>query len=134
MRGWAALRASLALARPLSLLGDYVPHVHGGGYVRPALRRVTYMTRHDPEALRALLDGLYANPIGPRMADVSVPTLVMTGEFDPLVPPAVSQRVAEIIPGARFSIVRGATHTPMDERPDVFARMLLEFIQEVGAQ
>jgi pimeloyl-ACP methyl ester carboxylesterase len=133
LRGWAALRTSLALARPLSILGDQVPHAHGGGLIRPALRRVTYMTRHDPEALRALLDGLYANPIGPRMAEVRVPTIVITGEFDPLVPPAVSRRVAETIPGARFAVVRGATHTPMDERPRTFARMLLDFIREAGS-
>ena len=126
--GWTVLRASMALARPLALIGDRVPHAHGGGIVLPALRRVTYMARHDPDALRALLDGLFANPIGPRMAEVRAATLVITGEFDPLVPPALSQRVAEAIPGAQYTVVRGAAHTPMDERPREFARVVLDFL------
>lgn len=127
-RGWVALRASMALARPLSLVGDRVPHAHRGGIVLPALRRFAHMTRHDAEALRALLDGLFANPIGPRLAEVRQPTLVISGEFDPLVPPALSRRVAESIPGARYVVVRRAGHTPMDERPREFARILLDFV------
>lgn len=132
-RGWAALRASLALARPLSQVGGRVPHNHSGGIVLPALRRVSYWARHDADALRALLDGLFANPIGPRLAEVRQPTLVISGEFDPLVPPALSRRVAQAIPGARYAVIRGAAHTPMDERPREFARVLLEFL-EVNSQ
>lgn len=126
--GWAALRASMALARPLDLVARHVPHAHGGGLVRPALRRVAYMARHDADALRALLDGLFANPIGTRMAQLRLPTLVVTGEFDPLVPPPLSRQVADAIPGARYVVVRGAAHNPMDERPQAFARVLLEFL------
>ena len=133
-RGWVALRASMALARPLSLVGDRVPHAHRGGIVLPALRRVAYMSRHDAEALRALLDGLFANPIGPRLAEVRQPTLVISGEFDPLVPPALSRRVAETIPGARYVVIRGAAHTPMDERPHEFARVVIEFLGVAGSQ
>jgi pimeloyl-ACP methyl ester carboxylesterase len=127
--GWATLRASMALARPLSLVGQHVPHAHGGGLVRTAIRRVSYMARHDADALYALLDGLFANPLGPRLADVRAPTLVLSGEFDPLVPPLLSRRVASAIPGARYAVIRGAAHNPMDERPREFARSLLEFLQ-----
>ncbi len=129
LSGWATLRASMVLARPLSIIGQRVPHAHGGGLVRPAIRRVSYMARHDADALHALLDGMFANPIGPRMAEVRVPTLVMSGEFDPLVPPPLSQQVAHTIPGARYAVVRGAAHNPMDERPREFARILLDFLQ-----
>jgi len=72
---------------------------------------------------------MFANPIGPRMAEVRVPTLVISGEFDPLVPPPLSQQVAHTIPGARYAVVRGAAHNPMDERPREFARILLDFLQ-----
>jgi pimeloyl-ACP methyl ester carboxylesterase len=133
-RGWAALRASMALARPLSLVGGRVPHAHGGGIVLPALRRVSYWARHDADALRALLDGLFANPIGPRLAEVRQPTLVISGEFDPLVPPALSKQVAESIPGARYVVIRNAAHTPMDERPREFASAVLEFLQKSGVR
>lgn len=130
LSGWATLRASIALARPLDILGQRVPHAHGGGLVRPAIRRAGYLARHDPDALRALLDSLFANPIGPRMAGLRLPTLVISGEFDPLVPPPLSQQVARAIPGARYAVVRGAAHNPMDERPREFAKLLLDFVQQ----
>jgi pimeloyl-ACP methyl ester carboxylesterase len=128
LRGWTALRTGLALARRLEVVGRRVPHVHQGGFVLPAIRRATYMARHDAEALHRLLAGLIANPIGPRLAKINLPTLVITGEFDPLVPPALSQRIAEAIPGAQYALVRGAGHNPMDERPREFERTLLAFL------
>lgn len=131
-RGWAALRAGMALARPLGVVGRRVPHRHGGGLVRPALRRLAYWANHDAEALRRLLDSLLANPLGARLAEVRAPTLVISGEFDPLVPPALSRRVAEAIPGARYAVVRGAGHNPMDERPAAFERILLDFLELSG--
>ena len=128
MYGWTALRTGLMLARRLDVVGRRVPHVHRGGFVLPAIRRATYMARHDAEALHRLLAGLFANPIGQRLAEIKLPTLVITGEFDPLVPPALSQRIAEAIPGAQYAIVRGAGHNPMDERPREFERTLLAFL------
>jgi pimeloyl-ACP methyl ester carboxylesterase len=127
--GWAALRTSMALARQLAVVGQRVPHAHNGGFLLPTLRRVTYMGRHDADALRALLASLFANPIGPRLSAVRIPTLVISGEFDPIVPPALSRRVAEAIPGARYTVIRGAAHNPMDERPRDFARVLLDFLE-----
>lgn len=132
VRGWAALRASMVLARQLTPVGRRVPHAHRGGFVLPALRRATYLARHDAEALRRLLDSLFANPIGQRLAAVRMPTLVITGEFDPLVPPVLSRRIAEAIPGARYAVVRGAGHNPMDERPREFERALLAFLVDTA--
>jgi 3-oxoadipate enol-lactonase len=126
--GWAVLRTSMAAARQIGMVGRFVPHMHQGGVVLPALRRVTYMARHDADALRALLDSLFENPIGPRLADVRVPTLVISGEFDPLVPPPLSRRVAAAIPGAQYAVIHRAAHNPMDERPREFNAVLLEFL------
>jgi pimeloyl-ACP methyl ester carboxylesterase len=127
---WAALRASMALAQKFGVVGRLVPHRHGGGFVLPALRRASFLSRHDVDALHQQLNGLFANSIGARMAAVLAPTLVISGEFDPLVPPALSRRVAAAIPNARYAVVRRAGHNPMDERPREFERILLEFLQE----
>jgi pimeloyl-ACP methyl ester carboxylesterase len=126
--GWAVLRTSMAAARQIGLVGRLVPHAHRGGVVLPALRRVTYMARHDAAALRALLDSLFENPLGLRLGDVRVPTLVISGEFDPLVPPPLSRRVAAAIPGAQYAVIRRAAHNPMDERPREFNAALLAFL------
>jgi len=57
-----------------------------------------------------------------------VPTLVINGDLDAVVPSRLSQRVAAAIPEARFVLVRGALHHPMDEQPEAFQRLLLEFL------
>src|SRR5690606_27704367 len=41
--GWAALRITQALGRTFSPLGQRVPHEHGGGWLRPWLRRSAYL-------------------------------------------------------------------------------------------
>jgi pimeloyl-ACP methyl ester carboxylesterase len=127
---WAALRAGMALAQKVGVVGRLVPHRHRGGFLLPALRRASFLSRHDVDAMHQQLTNLLANPIGARMGAVRAPTLVISGEFDPLVPPALSQRVAEAIPGARYAVVRRAGHNPMDERPRAFEQVLLEFLRE----
>ncbi|HEU4326114.1 MAG TPA: alpha/beta hydrolase [Roseiflexaceae bacterium] len=126
--GWAVMRASMTLAAQAGRLGRLIPHLHGGGMLRPALRRASYWPRHDAAALHWLLRDLIGSSVAARTAELRVPTLVISGEFDPLVPPALSERAAAAIPNARYALIRGAAHNPMDERPQAFEQALLEFL------
>ena len=128
--GWATLRLSQLLRTAFLPIGTRVPHLHGSGIVLPFLRRSAYAVRHDMGALQNLLVALYDNPLSERAAQVTVPTLVVTGQFDNLVPPAEARRVAKRIPGAQFAVVPGAMHNPMDERPAAFERILLAFLAQ----
>jgi pimeloyl-ACP methyl ester carboxylesterase len=127
--GWASLRFSLLLSRSVSHFGRYVPHDHGDGWFRPWLRRASYEALYDPVTLKFLLRQLFNNPLGERLHQIAVPTLVITGQFDSLVPPAHARWIANSIPGARYRVIRGALHNPMDERPRRFQRVLLDFLQ-----
>lgn len=126
--GWAALRLSHLLTQRARPLGQGVPHLHGGGWIRPFLRRSSYMPLCEPDGLRRLLYSLLHNNIGERLAQIRVPTLVVTGQFDALVPPEHSRRIARMIPNARFVVIPHALHNPMDERPAAFERALLAFL------
>ncbi len=44
------------------------------------------------------------------LSSLQVPTLVLHGGDDPLVPVAHGQRVAELVPGARFVVIEGMGH------------------------
>ena len=44
--------------------------------------------------------------------------------------PSRAERVATAIPGARLAIVDGAGHTPHDERPEAFRRLVRAFLEE----
>jgi len=126
--GWTALRFARLMQTVMRPIGDRVPHLHGNGLLRPFLRRVAYASRHDPTALHTLLAGMFANPLGQRARALAVPTLVVGGQFDSVVPPAEARRIAACIPAARFALIRGAMHNPMDERPASFERVLLAFL------
>lgn len=127
--GWAALRFARLIQSAVRPIGAHVPHVHGNGFVRPFLRRVAYASQHDPMAMRVLMASMFANQLSERASEVRVPTLVINGQFDSVVPTFEARRVAAQIPDARFALIPGALHNPMDERPAAFERVLLEFLR-----
>jgi hypothetical protein len=102
--------------------------------LRPWLRRSHYLTRHDLLGMRSLLGGLFENPLADQLALLNLPTLVVTGELDAVVPAEQARRAVAAIPGARLAVIRGAMHNPMDERPREFERVLLEFLEKAWTE
>ena len=62
------------------------------------------------------------------LADITVPTMVISGELDPATPPAAGAAIANGIPGATQQIVPGAFHQAVVEHPLVVARMINAFL------
>ncbi len=64
-----------------------------------------------------------------RMADtdIRVPTLVIHGSEDIMVPPSEGRRVADLIEGSRFLLLEGEGH---GVSPEVYARQLTDFMRE----
>ncbi len=60
---------------------------------------------------------------------IKVPTLVIHGERDRLVPVGAAQYVADRLPDARLEIIPGAGHAPFLSHPAVFMQKLNEFVQ-----
>jgi pimeloyl-ACP methyl ester carboxylesterase len=67
---------------------------------------------------------------------VSAPTLVVTGEpqLDHVVPAVRSSEYTRLISGARGAILERTGHTGTMTRPDGFATMVHEFVQNVRRQ
>jgi pimeloyl-ACP methyl ester carboxylesterase len=65
------------------------------------------------------------------VATIRVPTLVLTGDDDRIVPPADSARVAALVAGARLVTVRDCGHLPHEERPDEFMAAVSDFLDGV---
>jgi len=63
-----------------------------------------------------------------RYERIRVPTLVIEGDGDKLLPEGWSAELARQIPKAQSAVVTGAGHCPQIERPDVVNRMLSEFL------
>jgi len=65
------------------------------------------------------------------LAQVKVPTLILTGEFDSITPPAAAQALHERIPGSELHIVPHAAHLSNLENPDFFNEKLLLFLKRI---
>lgn len=61
-----------------------------------------------------------------------VPTLILCGSRDKLTPPALSERLNDLIPGSRLLILEGAGHMLPLEAPDRVNAKILDFVASVG--
>jgi pimeloyl-ACP methyl ester carboxylesterase len=59
---------------------------------------------------------------------IAVPTLVLEGECDKLLPPGWAAQIAGQIPGGRSLVVKQAGHCPQIEQPSAVNELLLEFL------
>ena len=65
----------------------------------------------------------------PSLAAISVPTLVLVGDCDPLTPPEQAEELAAAIAHSRLVVVPECGHASTLEQPDAVSRALLEWIQ-----
>lgn len=63
-----------------------------------------------------------------RLAEIKVPTLLLTGDADSSTPPALMRMVAKHIPDVELVIVPESGHSPYWERPDLFNDAVLDFL------
>jgi pimeloyl-ACP methyl ester carboxylesterase len=57
-----------------------------------------------------------------------VPTLLVWGERDPIIPVAHGRRAHELLPGSRLVVFPQAGHFPFNDDPERFAEVLTEFV------
>ena len=69
-----------------------------------------------------------------RLGALTVPTHVIAGERDLLVPAWKSEEIAELVPGAKLSIVPRAPHGLNVERAEEFNALVLEFLSGAEAR
>lgn len=65
-------------------------------------------------------------------ATLRLPVLGIAGSDDGSTPADLVRETTELVPGARFSLIRGAGHLPMVEQPAAFAAALSGFLREIG--
>jgi pimeloyl-ACP methyl ester carboxylesterase len=64
-----------------------------------------------------------------RLKDIKVPTLVIWGRQDKMIPLEAGKRFAKGIPGARLAVIENAGHLPQIEQPDAFNRAVKGFVK-----
>ncbi len=119
--------------------------VHGRGVTGSALPLAQALLRSRPSFLALLArDAVRAGPVAIGSAalavvaadlaedlpHVRVPTLVLMGGRDALIPAWHGDELARPIPGARVHVIEAAGHVPMVDTPDELSRELLAFLRE----
>jgi pimeloyl-ACP methyl ester carboxylesterase len=142
------IAAELAVRRPervrrLVLVAPAgVPTGRGGvsGHVLPLL--ATLRAAPLPLLAHAMRDGLRAGPAGllrgglyairrdirDDLAAVRVPTLLVWGEHDPLVPPHLAEEWTRALPDVRLVVLPQAGHAPMFDAPAELAEHIRAFL------
>jgi pimeloyl-ACP methyl ester carboxylesterase len=81
------------------------------------------------EALRACLDYDFRD----RLPDVKVPTLIVWGEKDSILPVRDANEFERLISDSRKVVMKDTGHIPMAERPQAFNDVLVKFLAETGS-
>jgi proline iminopeptidase len=64
----------------------------------------------------------------PHLREISVPTLVMVGDYDWLLPPSASRVIASGIRNAELAVLHEAGHMPFIEQPQAFHDTIRQFL------
>jgi 3-oxoadipate enol-lactonase len=86
-----------------------------------------------PEAFCRQLAACACHDTRERLGSLTMPTHVIGGEYDILVPIWKSRGIAESIPGAKLTVMPEAPHGLSLERAEEFNAAVLQFIREAAA-
>lgn len=82
----------------------------------------------DPEGYRGQIAAVLAHDTYERLPEIAMPTLILTGDGDRVIPATSSAVLHERIPQARLEVVSGAGHLFFLERPEESVRLLERFL------
>lgn len=107
--------------------GRVFPHPQQEGLRQMFIQQVM---QADPRAYRAAMRALGFCNLVPRLSELRMPVLVITGSQDSTVPVNSQLHLVESIAGARQVIIQGAGHAVSVEQSDAFNRVLVQFLAD----
>ena len=113
---------------------EYAKLVSGQALAQPADPIVTEwveenLARNNREVYtQILVEGLSYFDATERVASIRIPTLVIVGDQDRVIPPEYGREVAGLIDGAQLVEIEGVGHLSYMERPEVFNQAILDFL------
>jgi 3-oxoadipate enol-lactonase len=71
--------------------------------------------------------------LGPDLARIGAPTLVVAGRLDQATPVAASEELHARIRGSRLAVLEGASHLSNVDAPDAFCGLVTDFLRGIAA-
>jgi pimeloyl-ACP methyl ester carboxylesterase len=90
--------------------------------------------RADGGSLATALGRSRPEPAFEALARTRLPLLLMTGDCDLYMPPALLRQVARLLPEARMEVIQDAGHSAYWEQPEAFNRALIGFLRGQAAK
>ncbi|HLG12990.1 MAG TPA: alpha/beta fold hydrolase [Blastocatellia bacterium] len=141
--GREAVRASAEVLRMLDARATMtpeegvwamVPYIYDGSTPRSRIEEdlaIRLRTFPKAESYLAQLQGVRAWGSHDRLRSLRVPTLVIHGESDQLVPPENARILARAIPGSSLVLLPSASHIFPTDQPEAAHEAILSFLQSV---
>jgi 3-oxoadipate enol-lactonase len=136
----SALRTGLILGGTSYLQDLLLPMNLSDAWLGPqlgnleAVKRQGWLT-NDIYALQNLMESfLDFEPLTPRLSSISIPTMILNGEFDFLTPRALHETLRIHIPDSALIIIPRAYHAFTLEKPALTADLLSSFAEDVLAK
>lgn len=83
-----------------------------------------------PRTYRAAVQCLVGFDERANLGQIKVPVLCLVGSLDNNAPPAMMEKMASKIPGARYTLLPGLGHMPNLEAPKAFNAAIFDFLRE----
>lgn len=83
-----------------------------------------------PRTYRAAVQCLVAFDERANLGNIQVPVLCLVGSLDNNAPPAMMEKMASKIPGARYALLPGIGHMPNLEAPQAFDAAIFDFLRD----
>lgn len=84
-----------------------------------------------PETYRQAFASMYAVDFFPLLPTITVPTLIISGREDRVIPPKHAEDLHRRIPGSQLALIDGAGHVCNLERAEEFNRLVRQFVLDV---
>ncbi len=88
-------------------------------------------TKFHPGTILKDLQACHDFDVTDRVGEIKVPSFVMVGEDDDIIPPHVAKKLETALPRAEIAMVRGGDHSPMVEAPEHFNELLQKWLNWV---
>jgi 4,5:9,10-diseco-3-hydroxy-5,9,17-trioxoandrosta-1(10),2-diene-4-oate hydrolase len=110
-------------------------------YITDELIENLYPVERNPEQAKPLLKALRLGvnwagqkksvygPILQQLPSIRNPTLVIWGRQDTTIPLSHGELAAKSLPNARLEVIDQCGHIPMFEQPEIFNRLVLDFLK-----
>lgn len=89
------------------------------------------VTKFHPATILKDLKACHDFDITERLNEIQIPSFIMVGEDDDIIPPHVANELDKALPKSDIAVVKEGDHSPMVESPDPFNHLLRKFVNWV---